>query len=64
MSWLSGDLWAGMETKQVAVGMICFVHVFEKVVIVVAIVFFKFMKEYLVNIQNIDDCGDEDTPLD
>lgn len=22
------------------------------------------MKDYLVNIQNIDDCGDEDTPLD
>ena len=41
MSWLSGNLWASMETKQVAVGMICFVHVFERVVIVIAIVFFK-----------------------
>ena len=41
MRWLSGNLWAGMETKQVAVGMICFVHVFERVVIVIAIVFFK-----------------------
>jgi hypothetical protein len=27
-------------------------------------VFFDLMKDYIVNIQNIDDCDDEDTPLD